>query len=255
MWIASTYRFSLLIAAFAFMVSLFSSPATAASYRLVTLQYPPYEYVEDGEVKGLAVEIVREVFKLLKHEINIEVYPWARSIEMLKNGEADGIFTFFKTPEREAFTLYSKEVFLMQKMALWTRNDSTISFSGDLAELSKFRIGTVRKTSYGSVFDQAAANGSIKALESYTIEECIKQLLNGRLDFWVSNYHGALYQLKQAGISEQVKMLKPFIEDIPTYIGFSKKKMLAKLRDEFDRAFIELKRSGRYDEILRHYQD
>ncbi len=62
----------------------FSSPNFAETLELVTLQYPPYEYEENGEVKGLAVEIVKEVFKRLDQPISIKVYPWARSLDNVK---------------------------------------------------------------------------------------------------------------------------------------------------------------------------
>ena len=50
------------------------SVASAATYRFVTLEYPPYEYTEGGQVKGIAVEIIRETFKQMGHEVKIEVY-------------------------------------------------------------------------------------------------------------------------------------------------------------------------------------
>ena len=35
---------------------------SATTLKLVTLQYPPYEFEKDGEIKGIAVEIIREAF-------------------------------------------------------------------------------------------------------------------------------------------------------------------------------------------------
>ncbi len=46
---------------------------------LVTLQYPPYEYEEDGEVKGIAVDIITEGFTRLGYEVDITLYPWTRA--------------------------------------------------------------------------------------------------------------------------------------------------------------------------------
>jgi polar amino acid transport system substrate-binding protein len=63
-----------------------SLPAAAAPYRFVTLDYPPYEYEENGQVKGIAADIIRETFKQMGKEVTIEVYPWARSIEMFQDG-------------------------------------------------------------------------------------------------------------------------------------------------------------------------
>lgn len=237
-----------------FGLTLLALPAAhAGSYRFVSLENPPYEYTENGVIKGLAVEIVKETFKLMNHEVQIEIYPWARSIEMFKNGEVDAIFTFFKTPERETFTFYSNEIILSQKISLWVKKDSEIVFDGDLSKLFGQRIGVLRKVSYGDKFDAAVKNGNIKVSESYTTGDCINLLKNQRVDIWVSNYLGAVFELKKMGLDRDVKELLPEIQEIPTYIGFSRKNNLEGLRDDFDKAFLELKNSGKYREIFEKY--
>lgn len=40
----------------------YTPSAFARTYTFVTLEYPPYEYTENHEIKGIAVEIVREAF-------------------------------------------------------------------------------------------------------------------------------------------------------------------------------------------------
>jgi polar amino acid transport system substrate-binding protein len=244
----------ILLSFFLALAGLFSlCPAHAGSYRFVTLEYPPYEYSEDGIIKGMAVEIVTETFKSMGHDVKIEIWPWARSIEMLKNGEADGIFTFFKTPEREEFTHFSKEVLLSQKMSFWVKNNSVVTFDGDLSRLQNYKFGVVRKTSYGSIFDNAVKNGTLKVYESYTIEECINQLINGRIDIWVSNRAGAAFELKKAGKYLEVREVIPIIQNIPAFVGFSKKRHLEELRNDFDKALSRFKKSLKYSRIVKKY--
>lgn len=238
-----------------FWLYVAATTASAATYRFVTLEYPPYEYTENGVIKGVAVDVIKETFKLMGHEVKIEVWPWARSIEMIKNGDADGIFTFFKNPEREAFVHFSKEAVVQQKIALWVRKDSGITFDGDLSHLRNYRIGVVRKTSYGDRFDNAVKKGTLKITESYTINEAIKLLVNKRIDVWVSNYHGAVFELKKSGIFMEVRELQPSLQDSAAYVGFSKKRNLASLRNQFDTALAKLKTSGRYDAIVKAYSN
>jgi polar amino acid transport system substrate-binding protein len=228
---------------------------SAAVYRLVTLEYPPYEYSENGNIKGMAVEIVQETFRSMGHDVEIEIWPLARSIEMVKNGEVDGIFTFFKTPEREDFVLFSKEVLLKQKISLWVKNNSIIDFDGDLSALRNYRFGVVRKTSYGSIFDNAVKNGTLKVFESYTIEECVNQLINGRVDIWVSNRAGAAYELKKAGKYLEVREVIPIIQDLPAFVGFSKKRNLEGLRNDFDKALSKFKNTRNYSRIVKKYSN
>jgi polar amino acid transport system substrate-binding protein len=221
---------------------------------LVTLQYPPYEFLEEGEVKGVAVEIVKEVFKRMQRPINITMYPWDRSLDMIKKGEADAIFTIFKTPERELFADYSHEVLMPQIISLFVRHDSNIVFDGDLSKLSMYTFGVVRRVSYGSIFDEAVKNGVIRNIEiSETGEENMNKLLQGRCDILLSNRYGALDIVKSMQKMDQVKELTPALQSVPSYIAFSKKRPLASLRDECDIIVRKMKDDGTYDRIIRAY--
>lgn len=230
-------------------------PAGAAPYRFVTLDYPPYEYAENGQVKGMAVDIVRETFRRMGREVTIEIYPWARSIAMFQDGEADGIFTFFKSPEREAYTRYSREVLITQPISLWVPRQSRIESGTPLARLTGCTFGVVHGTSYGSRFDTLVRQAALRTDESYTLESCINNLLQGRFDIWVNNRYGAVYSLRKAGKRDEVRELTPPIQEPASYVGFSRKRQLDALRDEFDRNLALLRKSGRCQKIIDSYLD
>ncbi len=85
---------------------------SAQPLNLVTSTLPPFAYMEDEKLKGVAVKIVKMVFKEMKQDISIEVMPWARAILYVKEGKRDAIFTAYKNPIREKFSDYSKEVLI-----------------------------------------------------------------------------------------------------------------------------------------------
>ncbi|WP_077600075.1 substrate-binding periplasmic protein [Salinivibrio kushneri] len=93
--------------------------AATPTVRLVTLEYPPYIQTSDGSLDGVAVRVVRQTFSKLGYEVEIEVLPWARALYQVRTGLADGIFTIFKTPEREAFLDYSQQVLFQQGIRLF----------------------------------------------------------------------------------------------------------------------------------------
>lgn len=54
--------------------------AAGASYTCVSFEYPPLiQEGGNGQVDGLAVEIVTSVFKQMGHELKVKLYPWGRS--------------------------------------------------------------------------------------------------------------------------------------------------------------------------------
>jgi polar amino acid transport system substrate-binding protein len=236
------------------IVFLVCASTHTTALEVVTLQYPPYEFLEDGEVKGVAVEIVQEVFKRMKVPIKITLYPWDQSLAMIQKGEADAIFTLFKTPEREAFADYSHEVLMPQVVSLFVTKDSHIVFDGDLNKLSRYTFGVVRTVSYGSIFDDAVKNGVIRISEaSETGEENMKKLLQGSFDILVSNRYGALDIVKRMNNMDQVQELIPAIQSVPSYIAFSKKRSLTSLRDECDSILRNMKDDGTYESIITSY--
>lgn len=225
----------------------------ADTFKLVTFEYPPYEYTENGEVKGMAVDIVREAFKLMNHEASIEVLPWPRCQVLFERGEVDGIFTFFQNDERQAFTLFSKEIVVTQTIALWTLKNTAIEFNGDLTRLQPYNFGITPKTSYGERFDTAVKYELLRTEAAHSIESNIRKLVNGRIDIWVSNRDGAHHELKRLGLIGLVRELKHPIQVVPAFMGFSKLRNHTALRDAFDQALATLKRTGAYDAIVGKY--
>jgi polar amino acid transport system substrate-binding protein len=227
--------------------------AWADSFRLVTFEYPPYEYSENGEVKGLAVDIVRAAFKLMNHEVVIEILPWPRCQVLFERGDVDGIFTYFQNDERQASTLSSKEVAVTQTIALWTLKHAKIEFNGDLTRLQEHNFGITPKTSYGERFDTAMKYGLLHTEAAASIEGNIRKLVNGRIDIWVSNRDGAVHELRRLGLAGAVRELKHPIQVVPAFVGFSRLRNHAALRDSFDQALATLKHSGVYDELVKKY--
>jgi polar amino acid transport system substrate-binding protein len=244
----------LALVALYFFALMITPTASAKVLELVTLQYPPYAYQAQGEVKGMAVELIQEAFRRMKQPIKISILPWARAIYRIEQGQSDAIFTIYKTKERAVFTDYSNEILIHQSMALFTRKDSPIKFDGQLSALAQYRFGVVRKVSYGDIFDQAVSNHQISPPDiTDTGEQNVMKLLQGRFDILVSNKLGALHILQQMGQAEKVSMLSPEIEQIPSYIAFSKKNNLQVTRDQFDATLREMKRDGSYAKIVSRY--
>lgn len=221
---------------------------------LVTLQYPPYIYQHQNEVIGIAVDIVKEAFNRMDKSVNITILPWLRALNMIKEGEAYGIFTIYKTEEREIFADFSNEILIEQIISLFIKYNSGISFDGNLLSLKNYKIGTVRGVSYGSKFDQAIQSKALKNFdEAGTGEQNILKLEAGRVDIIVSNKYGALEIIKNLKLEQKIKELSPEIESLPSYIAFSKKRQLSKIRDELDAKLKEMKEDGTYDKIINSY--
>jgi polar amino acid transport system substrate-binding protein len=231
-----------------------SAQAVAGSYRFVTLEFPPLEYAdESGEIKGAAVEIVQTVMSGLKHKIVVEMLPWTRSLGLVRDGQADAIFTAYRNEEREQYLDYSNEVLVSQMVALYARKGTDIRFTGHLKQVSDRTIGIVSTISYGARFDLARDGSVVKTDRADTLEQNFRKLLAGRIDLVISNSFSAQTEMQRLGIKDQITQLSIPVEVLPSYVAFSRTRKLTGLRDSFDSRLRQLKASGVYGRILNKY--
>jgi len=250
-------RFTLLII---ITMGIAAGVSFAADLKVASLDYPPFQYQEQGKVKGIAADIVKELFKRLDQPIKINFYPFPRAIKNIQAGKSDVIFTFYHKKEREKFADYSKEALVDQTISLFVHQDSPIVYDGDLSKLNKYKFGLVR-FSYGRIFDEAVEKKVITRI-SYVSKMSLnmKKFLSRRFDIlpsdrWVAYY----YYYSKANLEESkaitIKELKPPIQSFPAYMGFSKAKNLSGLRDKVDKVLKEMKKDGTYQAIIDGYID
>lgn len=226
--------------------------ALADKFTFVSFEFPPLEYSSENEApKGCAVNIVKKIMTELGHSVNIQIYPWTRSLNMVKKGTADAIFTIYKNPEREKYLDYSSQILMPQIVYFYAKKESNIIFNGDLESIKDKTIGVMSTISYGQKLDNARKK--LKTLRSNTLESNFNILLMDRVELVPSNVYVAEYTLDLLKMTDKIKRLPQEVERVPSYIAFSKKRNLTDLRDTFDKSLIKMKSSGEYLKILKKY--
>jgi len=240
--------------------SLFSTQSFADEIlKLAILDFPPYEFKKGPEIDGISVQIVKEVFKRMNQPISIELLPWSRALLYLEEGKIDGLFEILKKPEREKFADYSKVVLMDENASLFVIKDSNIIFDGDFNKLKDYTFGVRQDFSYGHKFDQAVKDNVInKIIKKVEMESLLHLLNRGRIDILIGDKYGIPYLYSQMESSikyKDIKRLSPDVEFTPSYMAFSKKRNLAKTRDNFDKFLSEMKKDGTYSKIIENWED
>lgn len=230
---------------------LLTMQSAAESLQVVTLQYPPFEYEEQGAIKGIAVDIVKEVFARMQQPITITLYPFARALNMIKESEADAIFTFSKLPERETYADYPSEVLIEQTISLFVQQDAPITYDGDISSLRSYTCGVIRGAQYGPVSDEAMKIMKVEEVTDH--RQNVLKLVNNRLDVILGPRLVILFTIKELGQQGAVKELSPSLETVPTYLAFSKTRIAPEIKVQFERLLKELKDDGTYDKIIQAY--
>ena len=158
----------------------------------------PPSYLENGEQKGILVDVINEVFKRIGHSVEIKLMPWARCQQEVKEGDVDGIFSIYNTEERQAFLTYADEILIDQAQTFFVAVESTITFNGNLEELAGLSLGIINDTSYGPKMDSALEKGFFEKIDiTNSFQSNIRKLIAGRIDVLPSYKYVVLNTLKK----------------------------------------------------------
>jgi polar amino acid transport system substrate-binding protein len=222
--------------------------------RLVAVATFPMAYPVDGAATGLQVDLIREIFRRIGRPVTIDFLPWARCIEEAKTGEVDGIFTIFKTPERESYLLYGAEALQQMPISFFARKGTGIRFDGDVAAMARYRIGVVNKTFNGPRIAQAIAAGSLTDFsESNSFETIVRMLAHGRVDLVVGFSQAVSGAAATEKLSGKIEELAPPVDVIPGFLAFTRKRDFSELEHAVDNALSAMRADGTYESIARGY--
>lgn len=226
------------------------APAQGLTLPIVFEDYPPYEYVEDGQVKGINMDLIREAFRRMGIRPFFEPRPWKRALYELEHGEILALSSGFKTPRRETFAIFPEEPLSME-----TNVVAALAVSGvkveSLDDLRGLRVGVVREYVYGHEFDSMHGLDKVKTNSTH---QMVKMLLGQRMDVIIGNRMVIRHILKDLGKLAHVKFVYE-IGSEPLYLFFSRSRgnLARDLARDFDKAIREMREDGTFSAIEAKY--
>jgi polar amino acid transport system substrate-binding protein len=192
-------------------IILFSSVSIAQTLEDIkwyTEEYPPYNYVKDGNTQGIAVDLILEIWKKLglnKTVKDIKVVPWARGVKMIKTKPGTCLFSTTLTNERKD-VLGWKFVYPIplaneepENHIIAKKNKKIMFGSIDALKEYKGKFGVVRGDLGEGLLVEAGVNSTKldKAANSISL---IKKLDIGRYDVISYSFATASTKMKAVGI-------------------------------------------------------
>ena len=116
---------------------LLFQPAMAQTVKAVLsargdFNYPPYEFVQDGQPTGFNVELLHAVAETMGLQVRIELGPWAQVRQDLEQGRIDLLTGMYRSPERSRQVDFSTP-FMVVTHSLFVRRGSPIHDLADAA--------------------------------------------------------------------------------------------------------------------------
>lgn len=130
------------------VVTTTPTPPLPADMMFVTEDYPPLNYVENGTIKGISVDILRGVLREMDAPVSsdtIRVLPWSKAYETALSRNNTAVFATIRLPEREPLFKWAGPLDSERKVIFsLTENPPAIASPADL---NHYTIGVVKEDS------------------------------------------------------------------------------------------------------------
>lgn len=184
------------ISIFFLAASAFSVIAQDKKIRIMLYEWYPYVGPELTD-NGLTADILTTAFENAGYEVKFNYFPWRRCLAYLDQGTWDVLINLYYTEKRAARYAYPKNHISVNFYTLFTLKSRTdIPDTVTLDDLKKFKIGLVKKASYGEKFD--AVKNSLPNIYTDALSEknLLSMLLADRVDIVPSDMQYGWFTLK-----------------------------------------------------------
>ena len=231
--------------------------ATGQSLRVLTEEWPPFNFKTPEGASGLAADLARLLLDDAGLATQAEFMPWNRVYQIAQHTPNVLIFTLARTPERESQFEWVLKV-SDRAMSLYRLKSRPEVKVPDLESAKQYRVGTGPKSDTSTQFLLRSGFIPGRNLEPVQTEAAdrsnLRKLVAGRIDLMVSHPLTIEFTADRIGIdSRQLERALTLPEkDAGYWIALSKQSdpvLLARLRA----AAVRLEKDGGLEKIRRRY--
>ena len=164
------------IAAFLLSMGL-ASAACAETIHFTTEDYPPYNFREGGEYRGVGYEQTVGLMKYVKADYTIEMMPWARALSLAESEKMYCVFTTAHIAERDKRFRWTEPLAIDRNVMIANRASGIKPHS--IEEARQYTVGTQRNDYTQDLLER---NGFPKIDLATDLKLTFKKLMSGRID-------------------------------------------------------------------------
>ncbi|MDQ3203778.1 MAG: ABC transporter substrate-binding protein, partial [Pseudomonadota bacterium] len=170
---------------------------------LLTENFPPYNmakngknFAQDENINGIAVDIVREMFRRADMTYSLTLrFPWERIYKLALEKPGYGVFVMARLPDREKLFKWVGPIGPDDWIML-AKEDSKISLE-TLDDARKFKIGAYK----GDAIAETLTKQGLKPIVVLRDQDNAKKLVNGQIDLWATGDPAGRYLARQDGVT------------------------------------------------------
>ncbi|KAF2392265.1 MULTISPECIES: substrate-binding periplasmic protein [Pseudomonas] len=226
------------------------SPAT--DLVLLTENFPPYNmakngknFAQDENINGIAVDIVREMFKRTDITYSLTLrFPWERIYKLALEKPGYGVFVMARLPDREKLFKWVGPIGPDDWIML-AKADSKITLE-TLDQARKYKIGAYK----GDAIAETLAKQGLKPIVVLRDQDNARKLVSGQIDLWATGDPAGRYLARQDGVTGLKTVLR--FNSAELYLALNKDvpdEIVAKLQAALD----QMRKEGVVDDIMAKY--
>lgn len=214
----------------------------------ITENYKPFNYQENGELKGLAPEILKEICERLNIPFEVSILPWQEGYQKALNEPNAVIFSTVLNETRKDLFKWAGPIASMD-WAFYAASPTVLNFTSLEQAKSVAKIGVIRNY---SIEQHLIANGFTNLVYVNDNIEAFGKLLNNEIDLFPSDPYSAEAALQSIGKS--IYSVTPVLTILTDFVYFAFNKnvpdnVVADFQNEIDR----LKADGTINKLYLQY--
>jgi polar amino acid transport system substrate-binding protein len=189
--------------------------------RIITEEYAPLNYMENGTLQGISVEVVEQILQRMETGMNrssFEVMPWHEGYNLTLNRPDTILFSINRYPEREDLFLWAGPVIHNQKVIFELSGKNQVID----ATIARMKIVAIKNDSGVQLAIHAGANPK-NIIEVLSAMDAVKMVENGSVHGWVYGKIAGLRAINQFADDPTVFMVGRELGENKEYIAFNQK--------------------------------
>jgi len=233
--------------------------ATLPSYAqnklvMVTEAWAPFRINDSSAISGFSgidIDIIGILERELGIKIEIQRHPWARALEMLRNGQADFCTGAAYTAERAQFMEYVPTSYFVVQPVFYAPKGQAGSVKS-YGDLKGKMIGQSIDSFY---FEPYNSDTSLKKLDLPTEKQVLLMLSLGRIDLGIGTEPNISYDVSISGYRSQLVRVDWIpVAHTDLFFAFSKKSSGVSLIPRVDAVLKRMLADGTIEKIASKYR-
>jgi polar amino acid transport system substrate-binding protein len=217
----------------------------AGKLLIVTEENPPYNFTDErGNITGQSSEIVRAILKQTGSDAAIEMKPWAEGYDLVQKQPGTMLYSTGRMDFREGLFKWVGPIGFADEW-FYARRGSDIKISS-LDDARKVKSIAVYRNDSNQLY--LIEKGFTNLDESENDSQCIKKLVEGKVDLWLGPSEGLHFIAYNVGINPAEIEPVSYVRRAEWYIAFNRQTADTTIQ-AWQKALDELKKADKPEEM------